>query len=57
MKKEYKKPYLKLSNVDLSSLCQVIGNVSGGSGRNEGEEDLTKGRQEDKNNSDWGSLW
>ena len=57
MKKEYKKPYLKLSEVDLSSLCQVIGNVSGGSGSNEGEEELTKGRQEDKNNSDWGSLW
>lgn len=55
MKKEYKKPYMKLSEVDLSSLCQVIGNVSGGSGGSEGEEEMTKGRQDEQN--DWGSLW
>lgn len=57
MKKEYKQPYLKLTHVDLNSLCQVIGNVSGGSGGNEGEEELTKGRQDPKYDDSWGNLW
>ena len=57
MKKEYKKPCLKLSNVDLSSLCQVIGNVSGGSGTGEGEEDMSSKKRNHFEDESWGNLW
>ncbi len=57
MKKEYKKPCLKLSNIDLSSLCQVIGNVSGGSGTGEGEEDMSSKKRNHFEDESWGNLW
>ena len=57
MKKIYMIPCLRISDVDLSSLCQVIGNVSGSSGTGEGEEELGKDRQPKNGDESWGNLW